>query len=66
MPLIQCHLSKPLSPERKQRLLADLVDATTRTLGADPGTITIVLHEHEAANVRELAFIPAHQSKPGG
>lgn len=65
MPLIQCHLSKPLSPERKQRLMAGLVDATTRTLGADPGTITIVLHEHDAGNVRELAFVPASDGNPG-
>ncbi|MGO4221719.1 4-oxalocrotonate tautomerase family protein [Lysobacter sp. TAF61] len=65
MPLIQCHLSKKLSPERKQRLIAGLVDATIRTLGADPNTITIVLHEHDAANVRELAFVPTGNSSPG-
>lgn len=66
MPLIQCHLSRPLPPERKQRLMAGLVDATTRTLGADPSTVTIVLHEHDAANVRELAFVPAGEREPGG
>jgi phenylpyruvate tautomerase PptA (4-oxalocrotonate tautomerase family) len=42
-----------------------LVEATIRTLGADPRTITIVLQEHDAANVRELGFAPAEQGKPG-
>lgn len=65
MPLIQCHLSRALSAESRQRLMAGLIEATTRTLGADPGTITIVLHEHNPANVRELAFVPASESKAG-
>jgi 4-oxalocrotonate tautomerase family enzyme len=65
MPLIQCHLSKPLSPERKQYLIEGLVSATTRTLGADPSTVTVVVHEHNDANVRELAFVPADPVKPG-
>jgi phenylpyruvate tautomerase PptA (4-oxalocrotonate tautomerase family) len=66
MPLIQCHLSKPLPADRRQRLMDGLVEATIRTLGADPRTITIVLQEHDAGNVRELGFAPAEQGKPGG
>jgi phenylpyruvate tautomerase PptA (4-oxalocrotonate tautomerase family) len=65
MPLIQCHLSRPLSPEGKRRLIDGLVEATTRTLGADPATISIVLHEHDTANVRELAFVAAEAARPG-
>ena len=66
MPLIQCHLSTPLPPDRRKDLMDGLVEATIRTLGADPRTITIVLQEHDAANVRELGFAPAGQGKPGG
>ena len=58
MPLIQCHLSTPLSTEQKRSLVTDLVEATVTTLGADPKTITVILHEHQAANIRELAFVP--------
>ncbi|WP_457097525.1 tautomerase family protein [Lysobacter sp. P5_B9] len=58
MPLIQCHLSTPLSTEQKRSLVTDLVEATVTTLNADPKTITVILHEHQATNVRELAFLP--------
>lgn len=66
MPLIQCHLSKPLLADRRQRLMDGLVEATMRTLGADPRTITIVLQQHDAANVRELGFAAAEQREAAG
>jgi phenylpyruvate tautomerase PptA (4-oxalocrotonate tautomerase family) len=49
MPLIQCHVSVPLDHARKQQLIADLVDATARTLGADPGTVSVIVQQHDAA-----------------
>ncbi|WP_457097423.1 tautomerase family protein [Lysobacter sp. P5_B9] len=57
MPLIQCHLSTPLSTEQKRSLVTDLVEATVNTLNADPKTITVILHEHQAPNIRELDFV---------
>lgn len=58
MPLIQCHLSTVLPPEKKRKLISELVEATTQTLGSDPKTITVILHEHDAPNIRELEFVP--------
>ena len=58
MPLIQCHLSTVLTPDEKQRFVAELIEATTTTLGADPKAITVILHEHPASNIRELDFVP--------
>lgn len=64
MPLIQCHLSAGLSMEQRKRLIVDLVEATTRTLGTDPSTITVILHEHMPVHMRELAFVPTHDRRP--
>ncbi|MDR7098373.1 phenylpyruvate tautomerase PptA (4-oxalocrotonate tautomerase family) [Lysobacter niabensis] len=38
--------------------MTDLVEATVTTLNADPRTITVILHEHQAPNIRELDFVP--------
>ncbi|MCC8364475.1 tautomerase family protein [Lysobacter sp. A6] len=59
MPLIQCHVSVPLDDTRKKQLIVDLVDATERMLGASPGTVSVIVHQHDAASVRELAFVSA-------
>jgi|GEM_PF-2241021 phenylpyruvate tautomerase PptA (4-oxalocrotonate tautomerase family) len=58
MPLIQCHVSKHLSPDARRVLIEDLADATTRVLGADPKTISVILHEHDSSSLRELDFLP--------
>jgi len=68
MPLIQCHVAKGMSPERKRGLMSDLVEVTSQTLNADPRTITLIIHEHEADNIRTLEFVArgsgASGSKP--
>ena len=64
MPLIQCHVSVPLDDARKRQLITDLVDATARTLGADPGTVSVIVQQHDAASVRELAFVTAGSQPP--
>ena len=66
MPVIHCHLSKPLPVDRRQRLMDGLVEATTRTFGADSRTIAIVLQENDAANVRELGFTATEQREAAG
>jgi len=58
MPLIQFHLSTVLTPDAKQLLVAELIEAKTTTLGADPKAITVILQEHPASNIRELDFVP--------
>jgi phenylpyruvate tautomerase PptA (4-oxalocrotonate tautomerase family) len=64
MPLIQCHVSVPLDNPRRQQLIADLIEVTARTLGADPVSISVVVHQHDASSVRELAFVNARPA-PG-
>jgi 4-oxalocrotonate tautomerase/trans-3-chloroacrylic acid dehalogenase beta subunit len=66
MPMIQCHIATGMSPDNKRRLVSDLVDATSRTLGADPRTVTVIIHEHDAANIRMLDFAPRGAVPPHG
>ena len=61
MPLIQCHIAKGLSPEKKRKLVDDLVEATHRTLGADRKVVAVIVHEHDKGNLRELG---AHEPPP--
>jgi 4-oxalocrotonate tautomerase len=64
MPLIQCHVSTSLSPERKQSLIRNIVEATTRTLRADPRTVTVIIHEHDESSMRKLGFTPESSATP--
>ncbi|GAB3090247.1 tautomerase family protein [Lysobacter terrae] len=57
MPLIQCHLATDLSPEQQRTLLSDLVQATSRTLGADPKTIGVIVHRHEPRDIVSFEYV---------
>jgi 4-oxalocrotonate tautomerase len=56
MPRIQCHIKRGLSPEQKHKLMRELTDATQATLGADPKFVTVVIHEHDASNIKEIDY----------
>jgi 4-oxalocrotonate tautomerase/trans-3-chloroacrylic acid dehalogenase beta subunit len=57
MPLIQCHIKRGLSPEQKDQLMRDLTEATHITLGADPKFVAVVIHEHDASNIKEIDYV---------
>lgn len=56
MPLIQCHIKRGLSPKQKHKLMQDLTEATRVTRGADPKFVTVVIHEHDASNLKEIDY----------
>lgn len=57
MPLLQCHLSTDLPPERQRTLLAELVQATARTLGTDPKAVSVILHRHEPRDIVSFEYV---------
>lgn len=45
MPLIQMHILEGRSAEAKQRLIAEVTDAVSRSLDANPESIRVLLYE---------------------
>jgi 4-oxalocrotonate tautomerase len=51
MPFIECHITRGLTPERRHRLIRDIIEVTHEAIGSDPKIINVVLHEHGPDNV---------------
>jgi 4-oxalocrotonate tautomerase len=57
VPLIQCHITRGLSPEQKHELMRELTEATQVTLGSDPKFVNVVIHEHDASNIKQIDYV---------
>jgi 4-oxalocrotonate tautomerase family enzyme len=57
MPLIQCHIKRGLSPGQKHGLMQDLTEAMRVTLGSDPKFVTVILHELDDSNIKEIDYV---------
>lgn len=46
MPLIQINILEGRDAQKKQRLITEVTEAVSRTLGADPESIRVLLYEY--------------------
>ena len=63
MPFIECHISAGLTPERRSRLMRDIIQVTHDSIGSDPKIINVVLHEHPAGNLSVSSRIDGEEFK---
>jgi len=41
VPFIECHITTGLTPERRERLIRDIIQVTHDSIGSDPKIITL-------------------------
>jgi 4-oxalocrotonate tautomerase len=51
MPFIECHITHGLTPDRRRKLIHDIIEVTHDAIGSDPKIINVILHEHDPENV---------------
>jgi 4-oxalocrotonate tautomerase/trans-3-chloroacrylic acid dehalogenase beta subunit len=62
MPLIQCHIKPGLSSGQKHELMQDLTEAMRVTLGSDPKFVTVIIHELDDSNIKEINYVPPRKT----
>jgi 4-oxalocrotonate tautomerase len=66
MPFIECHINRGLTPERRRKLMHDIIEVTHDAIGSDPKIINVILHEHDPENVSVSGRIGGQPFKDSG
>ena len=51
MPVVIIKMRKGFSTEQKRTVVKEFTNTLVKTLGVDPGVVTILIHEHELENI---------------
>ena len=51
MPVVIIKMRKGFSTEQKRTVVKEFTNTLVKTLGVDPGVVTILINEHELENI---------------
>jgi len=51
MPVVNIKMRKGFSTEQKRTVVKEFTNTLVKTLGVDPGVVTILIDEHELENI---------------
>jgi 4-oxalocrotonate tautomerase family enzyme len=51
MPVVIIKMRKGFSTEQKRTVVREFTNTLVKTLGVDPGVVTILINEHELENI---------------